>query len=364
MEKHFAKEVLESEDTLKIALAVSQGLDLNGYIDDMPMIVWAAIRDLWVTVEMMITLGTDINVIDSKGDSVLHYAVYEENESMVDLLITNNIDMTIVDCKPRYVVNECLLSPNADICKKLIDYGMYVNVTPSPLETTVANSMYNLTEIFLQAGCNPYVYSKTENFPLKLALVNADLTMTKLLLEYGISPMHSDVLEFVMENEMEDFLDLIALYPLNRDKDGTPAFIAAVQAGFDDMIEVFLNHSLHLDTTIDGEPLLFHIARYASVELIKSVSKYKVQSLWLNGESACHLYIRTHERESGVEAVGAFLQMGISPDDTDGGGNTLLHLACMYCEEDHPLVEYLFSVTTNLNANISGKTATMLLNDE
>ena len=45
----------------------------------------------------LIELGANINHKDSEGTSLIHYAVFSENERIVELLINSGVDLKIKD---------------------------------------------------------------------------------------------------------------------------------------------------------------------------------------------------------------------------------------------------------------------------
>ena len=81
-------------------------------------------KELFSIVKLLIEAGSDVNSVDSFGNTVLHYAVEQENIDLIELLLTSGCD---INKTLRYdrdtILHYACFQKNEEIISKLIENG-------------------------------------------------------------------------------------------------------------------------------------------------------------------------------------------------------------------------------------------------
>jgi ankyrin repeat protein len=200
-------------------------------------LMWASARRHPKMMQLLISKGADVNAasinrdyqrhiqaegrpksLDSGGLTPLLYAARENCIACVDVLLKNKVDIDLADPDSVSPLLVAIMNANWDLAKKLIEAGADVNqwdiYGESPLLTVIdlrsridggrasidqpnTTKGIEILELLLERGADPnmQLFFKPANArgdvytrgvtPLIRAAVNADLEVTKLLLEHG-----------------------------------------------------------------------------------------------------------------------------------------------------------------------------------
>ncbi len=154
--------------------------------------VW---NDSFSTLQQLTALGANLNELDERGWSVLHYAAYDGNLKMVEWLLTHGAEVNIHNPDgdtPLHLAKENVIHPllthHADVNALNHDGGMpllYHANAPEPIIT-----------LFLHHRANPFHTDKLGRTPLHFAgKESAKLLITegadiKAMDKNGLTPLH------------------------------------------------------------------------------------------------------------------------------------------------------------------------------
>ncbi len=161
-----------------------------------PLIRASSDGDL-AAVERLIRQGANVNVVDNRGITALHYAVNCHN---IDIRIVRALIAAGADIDARTPNNGTPLM-NAvsmpygkpEIALELLRAGANVNVTDSEGETALwlatTDSSVSIVKALLDAGADPNVRGPGGNTPLQMAAINGFIDAAAILLQYGADVM-------------------------------------------------------------------------------------------------------------------------------------------------------------------------------
>ena len=126
--------------------------------------------------------GADVNIQNEDGDTLLHYAINDENYEIVKLLLEHSAN---VNAKDYYGDTPLHNTNNYEIAKLLIEYGANVNAKNEFGSTPLHDvSDYNTTKLLIDNGADMNVKNKYGDIPLHLAIRHEQDYYIRLLLSY------------------------------------------------------------------------------------------------------------------------------------------------------------------------------------
>ena len=148
--------------------------------------------------------GNNSNSVDEKleygypGNTILHQAVYDEMDKIVEYLLTENPDLSITNKDGNTAFHIACFKGNYNGVHRLIKLGASVNcgnsMNDTPLHCAVRSGSYNTVLILLNNGASAVLEHKNEHgeTPLHTAVVSKkkNLKVVELLVEYG-SDVHN-----------------------------------------------------------------------------------------------------------------------------------------------------------------------------
>ncbi|MHC4538151.1 MAG: ankyrin repeat domain-containing protein [Planctomycetota bacterium] len=134
-------------------------------------------------VKVFLEEGVDVNVMDSRNRTPLHYAAGGGHKDIVELLIAQGAKVDTGSWTPLCVAVE---SNHLDVVEFLIAQGANVNVNPkwTPLQTAVARGRGDITELLIVHGAD---VNAGEWPPLHIAAYSGWRDTAELLIQKGAS---------------------------------------------------------------------------------------------------------------------------------------------------------------------------------
>jgi len=132
------------------------------------------------------------------GNTVLHQAIFDHMDDVVQYLLTLKVDLSKVNKDGNSSFHIACLKGNYDAVHQLLKLGASINCTnnhsDTPLHCAMRSGSYNTALILLNNGANMVLSSKNKygEIPLHTAVVSKkkNQKIVELLVEYG-SPVHS-----------------------------------------------------------------------------------------------------------------------------------------------------------------------------
>jgi len=132
------------------------------------------------------------------GNTVLHQAIFDHMDDVVQYLLTLKVDLTKVNKDGNSAFHIACLKGNYDAVHQLLKLGASINCTnnhsDTPLHCAMRSGSYNTALILLNNGANMVLSSRNKygEIPLHTAVISKkkNQKIVELLVEYG-SPIHS-----------------------------------------------------------------------------------------------------------------------------------------------------------------------------
>ena len=148
------------------------------------------------------------------GNTILHQAIFDKKDDIIDYLITLKVDTTKVNKDGNSPFHIACLKGNYNAVHKLIKLGASVNcknnMSDTPLHCAVRSGSYNTVLILLNNGATAVLNSRNEHgeIPLHTAVVSKkkNFKIVEILVEYGsdihsINDYNKTVLASLMQND-------------------------------------------------------------------------------------------------------------------------------------------------------------------
>ena len=132
------------------------------------------------------------------GNTILHQAIFDKMDDIVEYLITLNVNMSLVNKDGNSALHIACLKGNYNATHKLIKLGASVNCTNEMKDTSlhcaVRSGSYNTVQILLNNGATATIDANNDHkeTPLHVAVVSRkkNLKIVQVLVEYG-AEIHS-----------------------------------------------------------------------------------------------------------------------------------------------------------------------------
>lgn len=166
-------------------MSIKLNKNLNNYLD--------------LTYYNPIVINIASYVTDSENNSILIYAIRDNNYNLCKFLLENGFNPNIKYCKfPKYpILNEAIKYNNYKIIKLILKYIIDINELDykmeSPLCRSCENGNYNISKLLLKLGAyiNGYYanYNKKLNYtPLYYAVKSNNIKLVEYLLKKNANP--------------------------------------------------------------------------------------------------------------------------------------------------------------------------------
>ncbi|MDY3195903.1 MAG: ankyrin repeat domain-containing protein [Paracholeplasma sp.] len=191
----------------------------------------------------------NLQIQDSRKQSLLHYAVRTSANEVIEYLLTNEIDVNVIDYMGETPLFDCVRKSKISIAKRLIRRFANVNIKNAKGE-----------------------------LPIHIAASKADVEMMKLLVENGsnvdeLTNRGESVLHYAIRSNQVEFLkytlQLSSRFSSETDNQGNTLLHVASGYGLSNITEYLLEsmHNPHLKNERLETPL-FHAIKSGSIETI------------------------------------------------------------------------------------------------
>lgn len=306
----------------------------------------------------LLDLGADINVRNARGDTPLHMA---RDAAVASVLMQRKADVHAVDESGWTPLHAAAFRGAADVIRALVDGGADANARDpygnAPLHLTFSlhhrDCLRLLAPLMSEAGINAQGGGST---PLRLASLDGDAGIVKLLLDHGADPnvpsktaysnlvyplgstlwsYHEEVAEMLLRaggNPDHAMYELNKLYAVSRTDISNPDAGIRLPARRS-LLSLLLRYGLDCSRAVPdnqhGDTLLHTLCWYeAPVSDIKLMLDHDHTLVSIkngDGDTPLQVYVK----KAGTLRVGvvkALLEAGADATLGDGGGRPLLNL--------------------------------------
>lgn len=140
-------------------------------------------------VELLLSLGADVNVKNRDGSTPLHVAASEARGEIVDLLLAKGADLFALDANGMTVLHSAAYGGATPIARKLIELGLDVNTKKTngsaPLHGAALGGFIETVEMLLSEGADPNLANVNGFTPLLTATSAGQTAVAEALVAHG-----------------------------------------------------------------------------------------------------------------------------------------------------------------------------------
>lgn len=141
--------------------------------------------------ECLLDAGADVNIVDSFGRTVLHYAVKSDSNEIVNIILQHSHCIYKEDVEGKTPLHFYGIYGNASIANDLLTAMVSIDVNQcdlqksSPLHETIKSQQLDIADFLLSHGANANFPDSSGRTPLHLAAEIGSLAATNILLKSG-----------------------------------------------------------------------------------------------------------------------------------------------------------------------------------
>ncbi len=228
-----------------------QYINLTDAMNNTPLF-WAVNWSTPEMVQLLITLGAQVNIRNMNGSTPLHEVVRSGSMESAEILIENGADMTAVDATGNTALHEVVFWDAMDVGNLLLVKGADIDAKNNAGRTALLEAVNlgreSVVNFFLQRGADINTTDNTGKTPLFDASIAGHYDIVKLLLENKASLNRRDnkgntVLHVALISERKEITQLLIknntdIFAMNRNGK-SPLSIALDQGS--ETLKWFLN---------------------------------------------------------------------------------------------------------------------------
>ena len=178
---------------------LNEGADVNnhnGALGRSPIIFACEFSSNIDLIRLLIKNGAELNYVDERNSSALHYAIQSRDLEVISLLLENNINLNHISVLEEFYLDDI---DNAEsILIQLMKFGLNFQSFSDPdriypetdiggeiLIKFVETDRYKTVERILSCGANIEYFDNLGYSPLMVASDSGDISMVKLLVQNG-----------------------------------------------------------------------------------------------------------------------------------------------------------------------------------
>ena len=278
------------------------------------------------TVELLISLGANVNTKDINGCNNLQKAIEKGYTDIVKLLISSGADVNAKDNNRQTPLHQASLNNHTDIVKLLISSGADVNAKDNngqtPLYREALMCHINTVKLLISLGANVNAKDNNGQTPLHQASLNNHTNIVKLLISSGA--------------------DVNA-----KDNNGQTPLHQASLNNHTDIVKLLISSGANVNAKDNnGQTPLHQASLNNHTDIVKLLisSGADVNAKDNNGQTPLHqASLNNH-----TDIVKLLISSGADVNAKDNNGQTPLHQASLNYHTD--TVKLLISLGTNVNA--------------
>ncbi|XP_057328463.1 putative ankyrin repeat protein RF_0381 [Microplitis mediator] len=352
------------ENLTLIKTLVEAGADLNAHSPAYKVtpLYLAIDQNHYGIAEFLITQGADVNYIfDIKGNcTLLHIAVRNKNENMIEFLLNNNANVNINVKYCQTTLNIAIEQRNLKLIKKLIDAGGDVNLFSlksnlAPLHTAVKQNNYEAAEFLINHGADVNVINniiKAQGLydftPLHIAVKNNNENIIELLMDKKADVNIGIVNSAVLRGNLKIIKKLIdAGLDLKKTTDAIVVELVsiAVEHNHYEIVEFFMNT---YKPKIYETPVVFYINHFTDMKIINLLFAAGIDVNSINKLRWNETPLHTAINQSYFEYFELLLDHNmININALTLQGKSPLHYAIDTCSEK--IINYLLDAGADIN---------------
>ncbi len=173
----------------KTAFYYAEEPELKALLDPKIALFKAFSTSKYKEVKRVLESGVDVNSVDEDGNTVLHYAAYNDETEIAELLLSKGANVNAVNREKETPLHMASDEGDKEIVKLLLGAGANVNAVEidgkTPLHMAVENGHFEIVKLLLGAGANVNAVSKNGTVPLHVAVEDGSMELVKVFLAAG-----------------------------------------------------------------------------------------------------------------------------------------------------------------------------------
>lgn len=226
----------ENFEIIEFLLEKGAAVNAKNSFQTTPLLAACRVPNNDRAVKLLLEHGADINKTQNSGDSILFYAIENQNRSLMELLLEQNADVNVALSDGETPLIRAVNTGNADIISLLLKHGADIHAGDDmPLFVACMNKSDDLIRLLLEHG----------------AKINAKNESGETPLIYGAKQNSDTVVSLLVENKAE----------VNAsDNEGGTALYYALKNNNTEMAKILLSHKASISMNGDKGAALAEIA--------------------------------------------------------------------------------------------------------
>jgi ankyrin repeat protein len=138
--------------------------------------------------------GSNLNVVDGSGETLLMKAIWKKQDLLVDLLLSKNVDPNIKSNNGNTALSLAANANEFEYAEKLIKGGANPNAVYGGGDTLLTQAVwkkqYSLVDLLLSKKADPNIESINGNTALSVAVFSNQFELADKLIKQGANPNH------------------------------------------------------------------------------------------------------------------------------------------------------------------------------
>lgn len=138
-----------------------------------------------------------VDIQDNNGNIPLHYALFNNNNELVDLFITNKSDIFLYDNKGFNGLYYAVKTNNSKILETVISSTTKIDVKTkkghTPLHIAIQYQYYDIARLLIQHKASVFLQDNKDFSPLHYAVAWNNINIVKLLIDNNADPNVQDI---------------------------------------------------------------------------------------------------------------------------------------------------------------------------